>query len=71
MKYLVIALCFGIFQIANAAEHKMPKSTPALVKAGEAAYKTNCATCHGDKADGNGPAGGAMNPKPRNLISEP
>ena len=31
---------------------------------GEAHYKTLCIACHGEKGDGNGPAGAAMNPKP-------
>ena len=34
---------------------------------GEAHYKTFCITCHGEKGDGNGPAGAAMNPKPGNF----
>ncbi|MEZ4870764.1 MAG: cytochrome c [Bdellovibrionales bacterium] len=31
-------------------------------------YATNCASCHGSKADGKGPAGGMLVPPPRNLI---
>lgn len=27
-------------------------------------YKTFCVACHGDKGDGNGPAGAALTPKP-------
>jgi cytochrome c553 len=34
---------------------------------GEATYKTMCASCHGEKGDGNGPAGAALNPKPTNF----
>ncbi|MDP3151522.1 MAG: cytochrome c [Archangium sp.] len=34
---------------------------------GEAHYKTLCISCHGEKGDGNGPAGAAMNPKPGNF----
>lgn len=30
-------------------------------------YKTLCASCHGEKGDGNGPAGGALTPKPTNF----
>jgi cytochrome c553 len=33
---------------------------------GEVSYKTLCVSCHGEKGDGNGPAGGALNPKPTN-----
>ncbi len=32
---------------------------------GAAPYKTFCFSCHGEKGDGNGPAGAALNPKPR------
>lgn len=34
---------------------------------GEANYKTLCVACHGEKGDGNGPAGAALNPKPGNF----
>ena len=30
-------------------------------------YNVACATCHGTAGDGNGPAGGALNPKPANF----
>ena len=45
-------------------------STPDLIKKGEASYKVNCAICHGDKGDGNGPAGVALKPKPRNFKTD-
>jgi mono/diheme cytochrome c family protein len=34
---------------------------------GKEIYATNCATCHGDNADGTGAAGAALDPKPANL----
>jgi cytochrome c553 len=34
---------------------------------GEATFKTMCVACHGEKGDGNGPAGAALNPKPTNF----
>ncbi|MFZ5444820.1 MAG: c-type cytochrome [Myxococcota bacterium] len=34
---------------------------------GEAHYKTLCVSCHGEKGDGNGPAGSALTPKPTNF----
>lgn len=34
---------------------------------GETHYKTMCVSCHGEKGDGNGPAGAALNPKPTNF----
>ena len=53
-------------------------SAPAKVKAenadpiasGKALYATNCVTCHGEKYDGQGPAGKYLTPKPRNLAVE-
>lgn len=44
-----------------------PKSTPELIAKGKTAYTTTCVACHGEKGDGNGPAGAALNPKPRDL----
>lgn len=45
------------------------KPTDDLLAKGEAAYKTTCASCHGDAGKGDGVAGAAMNPKPRNFHS--
>ncbi len=33
-------------------------------------YQTLCVGCHGAKGQGDGPAGAAMNPKPRNLTDK-
>jgi mono/diheme cytochrome c family protein len=44
------------------------ESTPELVAYGEKVFKTNCAMCHGDAGKGDGAAGAALNPKPRNLV---
>jgi len=37
-------------------------------KRGEALYKFNCATCHGEQGDGRGPRAYFINPKPRNFL---
>ena len=47
-----------------------PKESPALLEKGKSVFATNCVTCHGEKGDGNGPAGAYMNPKPRNFATE-
>ena len=39
-----------------------------LVAHGQKVYKTNCAICHGDGGLGNGAAGAALVPPPRNLV---
>ena len=40
-----------------------------VVTHGAAVYKTNCAVCHGPSGAGDGPAGAALVPPPRNLIT--
>jgi mono/diheme cytochrome c family protein len=35
--------------------------------AGAEIFKNNCAACHGEQGHGDGPAGAALNPAPRNL----
>lgn len=38
-----------------------------LVAKGKEVYEANCASCHGPNGAGDGPAGAALNPKPRNF----
>lgn len=38
----------------------------AAIDAGEKIYRQSCLTCHGEKGDGKGPAGSALNPPPAN-----
>lgn len=56
--------------IVSAAPSKAPAVTPAILEKGKASYAMNCIVCHGEKGDGNGVAGAAMNPKPRNFITD-
>lgn len=62
----IVSLMSSTVSFAAAA----PKSSPALLAKGKAAFTTNCALCHGEKGDGNGPAGMALNPKPRNFAKD-
>ncbi len=39
-----------------------------VVAYGRQLFKANCAMCHGPKGEGDGSAGQALNPKPRNLV---
>lgn len=39
-----------------------------VVAHGVAVYKNNCAVCHGSDGKGDGPAGAALQPPPRNLV---
>ncbi|MBN2337146.1 MAG: cytochrome c [Acidobacteria bacterium] len=41
--------------------------TPELRARGEELYAVHCVTCHGPRGEGDGPAAGTMNPRPRNL----
>ncbi len=56
-----------------AADKSAPKPAPkASAFLGDAAkgaekYKMLCVTCHGEKGDGNGPAGANLTPKPGNF----
>lgn len=56
----------AVFDIAQVKEPWV--STPELITYGEKVYKTNCTMCHGEKGLGDGAAGAALNPKPRNLV---
>lgn len=42
-----------------------------MVKHGKKLFAANCAMCHGNEGHGDGPAGQALNPKPRNLVEGP
>ena len=77
MKTTIIALIFfGLNTTANATNNQKAANSsalaesPALIEKGKKAYQVNCLMCHGEKADGNGPAGAVMKPKPRNLVNE-
>ncbi len=61
--YLVAGLMavFGLsISLATAAQ----KGDPAK---GKEKFSQICSTCHGPQGHGDGPAGAALNPKPRNL----
>lgn len=47
--------------------HPLTLKAAGDAKAGEAKYKQLCETCHGPQGKGDGPAGVALNPKPRDL----
>lgn len=42
-----------------------------MVTYGKGVFAQNCAMCHGNEGHGDGPAGQALNPKPRNLVEGP
>ncbi len=44
-----------------------PGGAAADAAAGAEVFKTNCASCHGETGHGDGPAGAALDPAPKNL----
>lgn len=52
---------------ADAAKQNPVASNPASIDRGKKTYFQNCASCHGAKALGDGPAAATLNPKPSNL----
>lgn len=64
---LMVISVLGLATMVAALE----KPSPAVLAKGKAIYNMHCAACHGAKGDGNGPAGMALNPKPRNLVKGP
>lgn len=68
-KLLPILTALLLASAARAAEP--PKKTPELVAKGQASFAKYCASCHGPKGEGDGPAAKALKPKPRNLLTDP
>lgn len=54
------------FKIEKVAEPWI--ASEPLVTYGYSVFKANCAICHGDNGQGDGPGGAALNPKPRNFV---
>jgi mono/diheme cytochrome c family protein len=59
---LVIAVMFAAR--SSMAAEQIP---PAAVTEADQIYKSRCAMCHGTSGKGDGPAGAAFDPKPRDL----
>ncbi|MBL8090681.1 MAG: c-type cytochrome [Anaerolineales bacterium] len=51
---------------SNYANLTNPLSTDAAIAGGEI-FQSTCATCHGSGGHGDGPAGAALNPPPKDL----
>jgi len=48
---------------------KLSQSTPELIEKGKATYNIQCSVCHGESGKGDGPAGGTLQPPPRNFTT--
>ncbi|MCM2279548.1 MAG: cytochrome c [Oligoflexia bacterium] len=64
---LVCALGMMASSVSFAFDCKGHKADLARAKT---SFTTNCVSCHGEKGDGNGPAGQYMNPKPRSFATD-
>jgi len=62
--WIVVAVVGFFFLLASNGYSKPPKKTPELLKEGKKIFEQACASCHGDKGDGKGPAGAALKPPP-------
>lgn len=63
------ALANADVDVSKVAEPWKPSAD--MVKHGKHVFSQTCAMCHGPEAHGDGPAGAALNPKPRNLVEGP
>ncbi len=65
--WLVVLVSFFFLSFTGvvlAKDPKAPKKTKELVSTGKKLYETNCASCHGVKGEGKGPAAAALTPHP-------
>ena len=80
---LIVVACGGSAGDSNTQDLERPappadyagKTNPlandaTAVEAGKQLYATNCVSCHGAKAMGDGPASNSLNPKPKPLAME-
>jgi len=81
-KILLVVLALAAFLLAACGGEETPaaldtvpadfagKTNPLgadAATAGADVFKTNCQTCHGPQGHGDGPAGAALDPQPKNL----
>ncbi len=65
-----ILLGFFLLGRSFAETPEVGVSTPDSVAKGRAVYPQKCFFCQGEKGDGQGPAAGILNPKPRDFTRE-
>ncbi len=61
---VLVASLFFMASISFGGDLKPPKETPELLSQGRKIFEQVCASCHGSKGDGKGPAGVALKPPP-------
>ncbi len=60
---------FGFMGPAHASSFPQSIARQELTHYGKLAYERRCASCHGEKGDGQGPGAAWLNPKPRDFTS--
>ncbi len=65
-----LSLAASVVLLAAARPGEPPRKTPELLEKGKASFDANCASCHGAKGEGDGVAASALDPKPRNLVTD-
>ncbi len=81
MRRWIVAVAMGLFaaSVGMAQEWKAPAGAKGaknpVAKAvglvdGKASFERNCVLCHGSGGRGDGPAGAALNPKPKSLVDK-
>lgn len=68
---LIVATLFILVSLFQTPALSVPQKTDTrkMLNEGKIVFQTNCATCHGTKGTGDGPASVALNPKPRNFVT--
>ena len=71
---MTLILCVLVAAAVAAAGAAMAASSAVKItgtaEKGKALYDKFCASCHGEKGDGNGPAAPKMDPKPRDFTNK-
>ncbi len=65
---VMVGSLFLLATIALAANPAPPKRTPELLKEGKKIFEQICASCHGSKGDGKGPAAAGLKPPPVDFV---
>jgi mono/diheme cytochrome c family protein len=68
---LVSAVMVGQFPatVGGTGQPTAPHAAPTAIAQGRDAFKHACASCHGDRGKGDGPAASALKPRPANLTT--
>ena len=62
-----VGIAAGALLLAGVRVRAADQISPAAEKEAQDIFKTRCTMCHGPGGKGDGPAGMALNPRPRNM----